>query len=148
MALQTNFEHLSIAVYGSGKPSEDEELAMMEIEMFFKCYWQFIRKIEDLASFILTISKAVAQIPLKYVKKYVDEHQFRLFFCRLQQQDRHMLQSEYFGDSNKDKVKVDKNGNGLGRLWQQMLTMFPLARLEKAEAITAHYPTLFSLFTV
>lgn len=70
------------------------------------------------------------------------------FFCRLEQQEKDKLQSEYFNDFNKDTVKVDKNGNGLNRLWHQMLTMFPLARLETAEAITAKYPTPFSLFKV
>lgn len=46
---------------------------------------------------------------------------------------------------NRDCVKVDKDGNGLKRLWKQILTTFPLARLETAEAIMDKYPTLSSL---
>ncbi|KAJ8936882.1 hypothetical protein NQ318_010909 [Aromia moschata] len=65
---------------------------------------------------------------------------------KLKKEEKLMLQSEYFNDCNKDTVRVDRNGNGLSRLWQQMLTMFPLARLETAEAITAVYPTPSSLF--
>ncbi|KAJ8931426.1 hypothetical protein NQ314_015665 [Rhamnusium bicolor] len=64
----------------------------------------------------------------------------------LKKEEKYKLQSEFFNDSNKDTIRVDKNGNGLGRLWHQMLTMFPLARLETAEAITAAYPTPISLF--
>lgn len=49
---------------------------------------------------------------------------------------------------NKDCVRVDKDGNGLQRLWNQQLTMFPLARLETAEAISSKFPTPSSLMQV
>lgn len=65
LSLQSKFEHLTIVVYGSAKPSEEQEFAIMEVEMFFKCYWQFVKKIEDLASLIIIVSKSVAQIPFK-----------------------------------------------------------------------------------
>ncbi|KAG5886347.1 hypothetical protein JTB14_000450 [Gonioctena quinquepunctata] len=123
------FHHLSIAVFGKEKPSEDEEYAVMEVEMFFKCYWQFVKKSEDLASFVMMVTKSIAQIPYK-----------------LQQQEKYELQSQFFDVVNKDTVRVDKHGNGLGRAWRQMLTMFPLARLETAEAITAAFSTPTSLF--
>lgn len=71
-----------------------------------------------------------------------------MIFFRLEKQEKYKLQNEFFADSNKDTVRVDKNGNGLSRLWNQMLTMLPLARLETAEAITFVYPTLSSLFNV
>lgn len=66
----------------------------------------------------------------------------------MEKQEKYILQNEYFADSNKDTVRVDKNGNGLARLWNQMLTMLPLARLETAEAIRSVYPTPSSLFKV
>lgn len=47
----------------------------------------------------------------------------------------------FMAESNKDCVRVDKDGNGLQRLWNQQLTTFPLARLETAEAIISQYPT-------
>lgn len=43
---------------------------------------------------------------------------------------------------------MDKNGNGLQRLWQQQLTAFPLARLETAQAIASKYPTVSNLLEV
>ena len=52
-----------------------------------------------------------------------------------------------FGD-NKDCVRVDKDGNGLQRLYQQTLTMFPLARIETADAIVSKYPTVRDLMLV
>lgn len=42
---------------------------------------------------------------------------------------------------NKDCVRVDKDGNGLQRLWNQQLTTFPMARLETAEAISSRFST-------
>lgn len=48
----------------------------------------------------------------------------------------------------RDTVGVDKNGNGLQRLWNQQLCCFPLARLEIAEAIAAQYPTPATLVQV
>ncbi|CAH1154699.1 unnamed protein product [Phaedon cochleariae] len=125
----SHFQHLTIIIYGKDKPSAGQELAIMEINMFFKCYFQFAKRPEDLALMITITTKSVAQIPYK-----------------LEKEEKYKLQNEFFNDCNRDSVRVDKNGNGLGRLWHQMLTMFPLARLETAEAITAVYPTPTSLF--
>lgn len=50
--------------------------------------------------------------------------------------------------SKKSTVRVDKDGNGLARLWRQMLTTLPLASLETAEAIASIYPTPSALFKV
>lgn len=47
----------------------------------------------------------------------------------------------YISGDNKDSVRVDKNGNGLHRLWQQQITQFTMARLETAEAIISVYPS-------
>lgn len=71
-----------------------------------------------------------------------------MFFVRLEKQEKYRLQNEYLAEVNKDTVRVDKNGNGLNRLWKQMLTMLPLVRLETAEAICSAYPTPTSLLKV
>lgn len=60
-----NFQHLTIALFGLDKLNDEQEYAVMECEMFFKCYWQFVKKNDDLSSLIFTITKAVAQIPYK-----------------------------------------------------------------------------------
>nr|CAH7744599.1 unnamed protein product [Callosobruchus chinensis] len=130
--VRTNFAHLTVVIFGSNGPKDYvQESAMLEVEMSHKCLWHFPKTEEDLANFILTVTKSVAQIPYKQ-----------------EQQEKYQQQNLYFKDSNRDTVRVDKNGNGLGRLWHQMLTMFPLARLEHAEAITAVYPTPKTLFQV
>lgn len=54
----------------------------------------------------------------------------------------------YVSENNKDCVRVDKNGNGLQRLWQQHITSFQNASLETAEAVMSRFPTLKSLFQV
>lgn len=55
---------------------------------------------------------------------------------------------EFYDGVNKNCVQVDSRGNGLGQLWKQALTMFPLARLESAEAICAVYPSPKALYQV
>ncbi|CAG9827570.1 unnamed protein product [Diabrotica balteata] len=125
----TNFDHLTILVYGISKPTDEQELEILEAEMFFPTFWNFVKTKEDVASFIYMATKAVSYYPYKAEREEKDKQQ-----------------NEYFNDVNKDVVKIDKNGNGLNRLWRQMLTKFPLARLETAEAITTVYPTMSSLF--
>lgn len=54
----------------------------------------------------------------------------------------------HIGESGKDSVNVDSNGNGLRRLWQEQLTSFPLSRLETSEAIMDKYGTPAQLMAV
>lgn len=65
VALQLKFKHLTIVVFELDKLNEKQEYAVIEVEMFHKCYWQFVKNLDDLASLIFTITKAVAQIPYK-----------------------------------------------------------------------------------
>ncbi|XP_056632191.1 uncharacterized protein LOC130442135 [Diorhabda sublineata] len=125
----TNFHHLTVLIYSLNKPTFSQEEEMIQLDINFPIFWQYVPTKEDLASFVFMATKSVAQIPYKK-----------------QQEEKYKLQSEYFNDANKDVVKVDRKGNGLSRLWCQMLTMFPLARLETAEAIMAEYPTMSSFF--
>ena len=71
-----------------------------------------------------------------------------MFISRQSKADFLRHESEFFAINNRDCVKVDKDGNGLGRLWNQFLRMFPLASLETAEAVTSVYPTIHSLMEV
>lgn len=54
----------------------------------------------------------------------------------------------YVPGDKKDSVKVDKQGNGLHRLWQQQLTQFNMVRFETAEAIASKYPSPTALIKV
>lgn len=67
---------------------------------------------------------------------------------RLQRQEKFKETECFIAGDNRDCVKVDKDGNGLGRLWNQALTLFPMARLETAEAISVKYPNVSSLMKV
>lgn len=66
-------------------------------------------------------------------------------YSRQQKSEKFQKVDWYMGCDNRDCVRVDKDGNGLNRLWKQILTTFPLARLETAEAIMNKYPTVSSL---
>lgn len=68
---------------------------------------------------------------------------------RLEKNQRSDAELEWFalGDS-RDCVKVDKNGNGLARLWKQQLCQFNLATLATAEAIVSVYSSPKALIEV
>lgn len=55
---------------------------------------------------------------------------------------------KYLQGDNKNCVQVDKNGNGLQRLWKQQLMSFPLSSLETAEAICMQYSSFKALAEV
>ncbi|CAG9863631.1 unnamed protein product [Phyllotreta striolata] len=122
---QVNFKHLSIIIYGQTKPNPTQEDEMTTITLQFPTYWQFVTTNENLGNFLFMLTKSIAQKPHEMNQE---------------------LQYDYYEDCNRKKIKVDKDGSGMGQLWRQMLTMFPLVRLETAEAITAAYPTPSSLF--
>ncbi|KAG7190136.1 hypothetical protein KM043_006268 [Ampulex compressa] len=74
---------------------------------------------------IYQYTKAIAEIPYKLEKKKNLETDFEWYII---------------GD-NRNTVRVDKDGNGLKRLWQQQLCQFNLSSLEVAEAICKVYPS-------
>lgn len=74
---------------------------------------------------------------------FIKINTFRLARAETLQQE-----NEFFTVNNRDCVRVDKDGNGLNRLWNQFLRMFPLASLETAEAVSSVYPTIHSLMEV
>ncbi|XP_066252472.1 crossover junction endonuclease EME1 [Euwallacea similis] len=102
---------------------------LVQLQIFCKnLYLRPVEKYEELAIFVGECAKSVAQIPFKSAKEQFLQSENQLFTV-----------------NNRDCVRIDKDGNGLNRLWNQFLRMFPLASLETAEAITLVYPTLHSL---
>ncbi|XP_059054772.1 crossover junction endonuclease EME1 [Achroia grisella] len=85
----------------------------------------------ELALLIIQFTKAIAEEPYKKAKRACDE------------------QAEFFmrGD-NKKCVPVDKDGNGLSRLWQQMIAVLPLSSLETARSLCAEYKSPLELYKV
>jgi hypothetical protein len=62
-------------------------------------------------------------------------------------QEQENLQWYAVADS-RDCVRVDKNGNGLLRLWQQQLCQFNRVTMETAQAITSVYRSPYALVQV
>lgn len=105
------------------------EYALTEIQLLYSISHRMFETEQDIALFVFQLTKSIAQMP--YKKRKQEE----------------FIQSRWFlSEDNKNCIRVDKNGNGLLRLWKQIITIFPLASLETAEAISAVYPTPLSLF--
>jgi hypothetical protein len=63
--------------------------------------------------------------------------------CLVPRYEKHKREQEklewYAAGDSRDCVRVDKNGNGLLRLWQQQLCQFNRVSMETAQAITSVY---------
>lgn len=100
------------------------ETCLNEIQITADCSSRLINNSQDLALMIYQCTKAIAEIPYKLEKNKSLTNKFNWYIL---------------GD-NRNTVKVDKDGNGLKRLWQQQLCQFNLSSLEIAEAICSVYP--------
>lgn len=83
----------------------------------------------ELALTIVQFTKAIAEEPYKKAKRALDEQA-----------------SFYMRGDNKKCVSVDKDGNGLSGLWQQMIAILPLSSLETSRALCAQYQTPNALY--
>ena len=104
---------------------EEFELCLNEIEITCKCSSRLLNDSQDIALMVYQCTKAIAQIPYKLEKNKNLSGKFDWYVM---------------GD-NRNTVSVDKDGNGLKRLWQQQLCQFNLSSLEIAEAISSAYPS-------
>ncbi|XP_054015755.1 crossover junction endonuclease EME1 [Hylaeus anthracinus] len=103
---------------------EDLEMCLNEIQIINKCSSRLINNSRDLALMVYQCTKAIAEQPYKLEKNTNLTSKFDWYVM---------------GD-NRNTVHVDKDGNGLKRLWQQQLCQFNLSSLEIAEAICSVYP--------
>lgn len=108
------------------------EMCLNEIQIISKCSSRLLNNFEDLAQMIYQCTKAIAEIPYKLEKNTNLTSKFDWYIM---------------GD-NRNTVCVDKDGNGLKRLWQQQLCQFNLSTLEIAEAICSVYPCPADLMEV
>lgn len=108
------------------------ETCLNEIQIAADCSSRLINNSQDLALMIYQCTKAIAEIPYKLEKNKSLINKFNWYIL---------------GD-NRNTVKVDKDGNGLKRLWQQQLCQFNLSSLEIAEAICSVYPCPADLIEV
>lgn len=100
-------------------------MCLTEAQIIAKCSSRLIEDAQDLGSMVYQYTKSISEIPYKLQKKESLENKFDWYVM---------------GD-NKNTVRVDKNGIGLKRLWQQQLCQFNLSSLETAEAICTVYPS-------
>lgn len=85
---------------------------------------RFVESAEELASLITSTTKSLSQLDYKMEKQRQEEE--LVWFAKA---------------DLKHCVKVDKNGNGLAKLWQQQICQFTAIGIETANAITSHYPS-------
>ncbi|XP_013167491.1 PREDICTED: crossover junction endonuclease EME1 [Papilio xuthus] len=107
----------------------DLEMAISDLLVSTGCDTVVLNQANELALLILQFTKAIAEAPYKQLKRACDE-----------QADFYMR-----GD-NKKCVSVDKEGNGLSCLWQQMLAVLPQSSLETSRALCAQYKTPLDLY--
>ncbi|XP_045771035.1 crossover junction endonuclease EME1 [Maniola jurtina] len=107
----------------------DLEKAITDLVVSADCDTVVVNTPNELALTVLHFTKAVAELPHKKAKRDVDE-----------QADFYMR-----GD-NKKCVAVDKHGNGLSRVWQQMIAVLPMASLESSRALCAQYPSPLTMY--
>lgn len=108
------------------------EMCLTEIQIVAKCSSRLIENVQDLALMVYQYTKSISEIPYKLQKKGNREDKFDWYVM---------------GD-NRNTVHVDKDGNGLKRLWQQQLCQFNLSSLETSEAICMVYPSPAQLIKV
>lgn len=108
------------------------EMCLAEIQIIVKCSSRLIESTQDLALMVCQYTKSISEIPYKLQKRRNQESKFDWYVM---------------GD-NKNTVRVDKDGNGLKRLWQQQLCQFNLSSLETSEAICTKYPSPMQLIKV
>ncbi|KAJ4430052.1 hypothetical protein ANN_22260 [Periplaneta americana] len=110
----------------------DWETALTEIYLFANCAHRQLEKPQELGLYVRQFTKAIAEKPFKLEKQKREQDKF----------------SWYAAGDSRDCVRVDKNGNGLLRLWQQQLSQFNRVGMETAQAITAVYRSPSALLEV
>ena len=118
-------KYLQLSKYSYDITRKQLETHLNEIQIIADCSSSLINNSQDLALMIYQYTKAIAEIPYKLEKNKNLTNKFDWYVM---------------GD-NRNTVKVDKNGNGLKRLWQQQLCQFNLSSLEISEAICSMYPS-------
>lgn len=108
------------------------EMCLAEIQIVAKCSSRLIENAQDLALMVCQYTKSISEIPYKLQKGKNQGGKL----------------DWYVTGDNKNTVRVDKDGNGLKRLWQQQLCQFNLSSLETAEAICTVYPSPVQLVKV
>ncbi|XP_014235937.1 crossover junction endonuclease EME1 [Trichogramma pretiosum] len=98
------------------------EEILVEVQVIYGVNTRIIESQSDIALLIYQYTKSIALLPSKKEKRQESSSV-----------------DWYVNSDNRDTVKVDKDGNGLKRLWQQQLGQFSLVSLETSESIASIY---------
>ncbi|XP_011504232.1 PREDICTED: crossover junction endonuclease EME1-like [Ceratosolen solmsi marchali] len=98
------------------------EKCLVEIQLIHNINSRLIENQDEMILWIHQYTKSLTRLPSKIEKR----SELSKIDC-------------YINCDNRDTVKVDKDGNGLKRLWQQQLCQFTLMSLETSEAISSIY---------
>ncbi|XP_028165013.1 crossover junction endonuclease EME1-like [Ostrinia furnacalis] len=107
------------------------EMAITDLLVTASCDTVMVETPSELALLIVQFTKAIAEAPHKNAKKSWDE------------------QAEFYmrGDK-KNSVTVDKDGNGLARLWQQIIAVLPNSSLETSRSLCEEFKSPLALYEV
>uniref|UniRef100_A0A023EXB3 Putative crossover junction endonuclease eme1-like protein n=1 Tax=Triatoma infestans TaxID=30076 RepID=A0A023EXB3_TRIIF len=110
-------------------PRNQVDTILCELEVLLKVSTRFLKNHSELSVLLQQITKAIAETP--YRKETEKRDLEKCWYAR--------------GDS-RDCVKVDKDLNGLYRLWLQQLSQFNKSSLDIAKSIAEIYPSPFTLY--
>lgn len=117
-----NMQHIVLFLHTNEALSAEMSSALLELQIIHQLKVLQVRPpIKNLATQVVHLTKAVAEIPFKKQKSEVLDT-FKKFLV----------------NDNKQCVRV-VGTNGLGRLWQQHLNRLPLVTLEVADTIIDKY---------
>lgn len=68
----TRCKQLTVVVVGMENSRFSKEIAVMEVQMSTNSYFRFLKEADGLVDLVLEITKAVAQIPYKWVYGYLN----------------------------------------------------------------------------
>lgn len=107
------------------------EECLVKIQLMHGVHSRVIELKAEMVLLIHQYTKSLASLPAKAERKQEES------------------KVDWFANcDNRDTVQVNKDGNGLKRLWQQQLCQFNLMSLEAAEAILSEYKSPLHLMEV
>lgn len=96
--------------------------ALVELQLMCSVCHRFMETCLELATFITQFTKAISEKPYKLNKYKIDQNV-----------------DWYATADSKECVRIESDGSGLLRLWQQQIRQFNSVNAEMAEAIVSHY---------
>ncbi|KAK6635493.1 hypothetical protein RUM44_000745 [Polyplax serrata] len=105
------------------------EFALTDLQLLGKHNCRLLETPEELSALVYNITKSLSQLDYKFDKQQREENDLDWFAK---------------GDSS-HTVKIDKNGVGLIKLWQQQICQFSSVGMETAQAIVSQYNSPLAL---